>query len=120
MDLTASLNDMTSWVGILVFGGGIYCLYSCLMMKFKGIINENLLLNKESRFKKCKNKEAYIKELFPSFLTFSILTTACGAIDMINTFLVEMYVAYVVSLVLFVAGFVWFMTASKKCKDKYY
>ena len=70
----ASVNDITSWVGILVFGGGIYCLYSAIMMKTKGIINENILLNKENRFKKCKNKEAFIKELFPSFITFSILT----------------------------------------------
>lgn len=120
MDFSASVNDVTSWVGILVFGGGIYCLYSCIMMKVKGVINENLLLNKESRFKKCKNKDAYIKELFPSFLTFSILTTACGAIDMINTFLVDIYIAYVISLVLFIAGFIWFMVTSKKCKDRYY
>lgn len=116
----ASVNDITSWVGILVFGGGIYCLYSAIMMKTKGIINENILLNKENRFKKCKNKEAFIKELFPSFITFSILTTFCGAVDMINTFVVEINMLYIISLVLFVAGFVWFMVTSKKCKDKYY
>ncbi len=111
---------MTSWVGILVFGGGIYCLYACAQMKFKGIINENILLNKESRFKKCKDKDAYIREMFPTFLLFSILTTACGAIDMINTFIVEIGIAYLISLILFAIGFVLFMVKSKKCKNKYY
>lgn len=113
-------TSMTSWVGILVFGGGLYCLYACAQMKFKGIINENILLNKDSRMKKCKDKDAYIREMFPTFLLFSILTTACGAIDMINSFVAPMGTAYFVSLILFIIGFVLFMTKSKKCKDKYY
>ncbi len=117
------MNDfasMTGWVGILVFAGGLYCLYACAQMKFKGIINENILLNKEFRFKKCKDKDAYIREMFPTFLLFSILTTACGAIDMMNTFLYEMGVVYFISLILFILGFILFMVKSKKCKDKYY
>ena len=117
---TFNINEVTSWVGILALCGGLYCLYSCLMMKMKGVINEGLLLNKEARFKKCKDKDAYIKDVFPSFLTFSILTTACGAIDMINTFVTPIYTVYLVSLVLFVLGFAWFMIQSKKCRDRYY
>lgn len=112
--------NVTSWVGILALFGGLYCLYSCIMMKLKGEINESLLLNKEVRFKKCKDKDAYIKEVFPAFLTFSILTTCCGAIDMINTFVTPIHELYVVSLILFVLGFVWFMTQSKKSRDRYY
>ena len=116
----ADMAELTSWVGILVFAGGLYCLYACAQMKFKGIINENILLNKESRFKKCKDKESYIKEMFPTFLMFAFTTTFCGAIDMINTFVVEVGVLYVISLVLFIIGFIVFMLKSKKCKDKYY
>ena len=117
---TFNVNDVTGWVGFLAFGGGIYCLYASIMMKWKGVINEGILLNKENRFKKCKNKDAYIKELFPSFFTFAVLTTFCGAVDMINTFVTDIYILYLISLVLFIAGFFWFMATSKKCKDKYY
>ena len=120
MNNTFNINEVTSWVGILALCGGIYCLYSCIMMKIKGEINEGLLLNKEVRYKKCKDKDAYIKEVFPAFLTFSILTICCGAIDMINTFVTPLYKVYVASLVLFVLGFAWFMVQSKKSRDKYY
>ena len=120
MENTANMGDITSWVGFMVFGGGLYCLYSCIMMKLKGYINESLLLNKEARFKKCKNKEAYIKELFPSFLVFSIFTTICGGVDLINTFVTDIGTLYVITLVLFIAAFVWFMVTSKKCRDRYY
>ncbi len=120
MNNTFNINEVTSWVGILALCGGLYCLYSCIMMKLKGEINESLLLNKEVRFKKCKDKDAYIKEVFPAFLTFSILTTLCGTIDLINTFVTPIYKVYIVSLVLFVLGFAWFMVQSKKSRDRYY
>lgn len=120
MENTMNVGELTSWVGFMVFGGGIYCLYSCFIMKFKGIINENLLLNKEVRYKKCKNKEAYIKEIFPSLLVFSIFTTFCGGVDLVNTFVGDLGKLYVISLALFVASFVWFMVQSKKCRDRYY
>lgn len=120
MDNSFNIIEVTSWVGLLAFCGGLYCLYSCIMMKVKGEINEGLLLNREVRYKKCKNKEAYIKEIFPSFLTFSVLTTACGAIDLINTYVISIYPVYLISLVLFILGFAWFMTQSKKSRDKYY
>mgnify|MGYP003296399784 CR=1 FL=1 len=54
------------------------------------------------------------------FLTFSVLTTACGAIDLINTYVISIYPVYLISLVLFILGFAWFMTQSKKSRDKYY
>ena len=65
MDNAFNIIEVTSWVGLLALCGGLYCLYSCIMMKVKGEINEGLLLNKEVRYKKCKDKEAYIKEVFP-------------------------------------------------------
>ena len=114
------INSITGWVGLLVLGGGIYCLFACAQMKFKGIINENILLNKDSRMKKCKDKEGYIKDIFPTFLLFALTTTFCGATDVINTYVVNIEKVYLVSLVLFVIGFILFMVKSKKCKDMYY
>ena len=45
-------SDVTSWVGIVVLAGGIYCLYATIMMKTKGEINQNILLGREYQFKK--------------------------------------------------------------------
>ena len=101
MDVS-NMTDMTNFVGILVFAFGIYSLYAAFQMKVKGEINSSLLLSKELIYKKCKDKEAYIKEVFPVLLMFSIVTTLCGAIDMINSFVVDISVAYYISLALFV------------------
>ena len=49
MDNAFNIIEVTSWVGLLALCGGLYCLYSCIMMKVKGEINEGLLLNKEVR-----------------------------------------------------------------------
>ena len=36
------MADVTSWVGIVVFACGIYCLYATIMMKTKGEINQRI------------------------------------------------------------------------------
>ena len=114
------ITSLTGWVGLLVLGGGLYCLFACVQMKLKGIINENILLNKDARGKKCKDKAGYIKEIFPTFLIFSLTTTFCGVVDMINTYVTSAEILYLISLVLFIVGFILFMVKSKKCKDKYF
>lgn len=114
------MQDMTNIVGVLVLGCGLYCLYAAFQMKAKGEINSSLLLTKELAYKKCKDKEAYIKEVFPILLLFAITTTLCGAIDMINSFVVDISVAYLISVVVFVIVFIIFITKTSKARKKYY
>lgn len=114
------MKDMTSWVGILVFGCGVYCLYAAYQLKVKGVVNANILLNKSIAYKKCKDIEGYTKEMFPVLLVFALLTTACGAIDMIHSFVVDIPVLYLVSLGLFLISFIVFAVRSKKSREKYY
>lgn len=114
------MEDMTSWVGILVFGCGLYCLYAAYQLKVKGIVNVNILLNKSMACKKCKDIEGYTKEMFPVLLVFALLTTACGAIDIINSFVMEIPILYFVSLGLFLASFILFAMTAKKTREKYY
>ena len=114
------MKYMTSWVGIAVLFCGCYCLYAAYQMKWKGVINTNLLLPKNMAFKKCKDTQGYIKEMFPTLLIFAIATTLCGAIDIVNSFLVSIEIAYYISLVLFLLSLVLFMVKAKKTREKYY
>lgn len=116
----ANMTDMTNFVGILVFGFGIYSLYAAFQMKVKGEINSSLLLSKELIYKKCKDKEAYIKEIFPVLLLFAIVTTLCGAIDIINSFVVDISPVYFISIAVFIAVFALFVVKTTKARKKYY
>lgn len=116
----ANMTDMTNFVGILVFGFGIYSLYAAFQMKVKGEINSSLLLSKELIYKKCKDKEAYIKEVFPVLMLFAIVTTLCGAVDVINSFVVDISLAYFISIGVFVVVFALFVVKTTKARKKYY
>ena len=51
------MDNIWGFIGIMVFGSGIYALYSYVKMKSSGEINANLLLGKEFMYKTCKDKE---------------------------------------------------------------
>lgn len=114
------MEDMTNWVAFLVLGGGLYVLFAAYQMKVQGIINSSLLLTKETAYKKCKDKEAYIKEMFPTLLLFGVVTTACGAIDLLNTYVVDIAIVYFASLAVFVIVFILFIRKSSSLRKKYY
>jgi len=114
------MKDMTSWVGIVVFGCGLYCLYAAFQLKVKGIVNTNLLLTKDMAYKKCKDIEGYKKEMFPVLFIFAILTTICGIVDMLNSFVVDIGILYLISMGLFFVSFIWFAVTAKKLREKYY
>ena len=114
------MADMTGWIGILVFFCGLYCLYAAVMMKTKGVINATILLGKDTRNKKCKDKEGFIRKMFPQLLLFGIVTTACGATDMINTYVTDIFVINTVMLVVFILEFLWFARVSMDARNKFY
>ncbi len=114
------MKDATSWVAVVVFGFGLYCFWAYIQMKVKGEINNSLLLGKEYVYKTCKDKEGYIKEMSPQLLLFASVTTACGIVDLVNTFVTDIEILYYISLVLFVAEFIWFTKVSINVKKKYY
>lgn len=115
-----NMTDMTGWVGIVVFLCGLYCLYAAAMMKTRGVINQTILLGKEARNKKCKDKEGFIKKMFPQLLLFGIVTTACGAADMINTYVVDIFMINTIMLGAFILEFLWFARVSMEARNKFY
>ena len=114
------MGDITSWVGMLVFGCGIYCFYAAFQLKVKKVINPSILLSKDMLTKTCKDKEGYIKEMFPVLLFFAFVTTLCGAVDIVNSYVKEVGFVYYIAVGLFIVGFVLFVVKNKKLKQKYY
>lgn len=115
-----NMADMTGWIGVIVFLCGLYCLYAAFMMKAKGEINQTILLGKEARMKKCKDKEGFIKKMFPQLLLFGIVTTACGAADMINTYVTDIFAINTAMLVAFILEFLWFARVSMNARNEFY
>ncbi len=114
------MEDITGWVGIVVFACGIYCLYAAAMMKVKGEINQNVLLGREYQLKKCKDKDAYIKEMFPHLCLFAIVTTLSGLVDMINSFVTDIFYINIIIMIIFIIELIVFSRMSLKLKKKYY
>ncbi len=114
------MMDATNWVGFLVFACGLYAIYAAYQMKCKGIINTTMLLSKDTMYKTCKDKEGYIKEMFPVLTIFAVVTTLSGAVDIINSYVMDVEILYYIVLVVFVAVFLWFAATTKRLKEKYY
>ena len=114
------MADVTSWVGVVVFICGLYCIYAAIMMKTKGEINQAILLGKDYQFKKCKDKEGYIKEMFPHLCLFAVITTLSGLADMINSFVTDIFTINIIMIIIFVVELLLFSRMSLKLKRKYY
>ena len=59
-----NMNSMWGIIGVIVCACGVYALYWFYKMKTSGDINATILLGKDFMYKKCKNKEEYIRR-FP-------------------------------------------------------
>lgn len=114
------MQDATSWVGIVVFLCGIYCLYAAVMMKVKGEINQSILLGRDYQNKRCKDKEGYIREVFPHLLLFGLITTASGTTDMLNSFVMDISTVNIIMMIAFVVELLLFSKVTLNAKKKYY
>ncbi len=114
------MDSIWGFIGIIVFGCGIYALYSYGEMKSAGEINANLLLGKEFMNKTCKDKEAYIQKAGPALLVFGIAGLIYGGIDIIHCYVYPMPVPDIVGMILFFIVLVWFGLYTTKLKQKYF
>lgn len=106
--------------GIFGLVCGIYCLYAYFMMKVKKEVNGTILLPKEARFRKCKDLDAYCREMSAPLLTLGIIVTAYGAVDLYNTFVKNTGMLFIIMFVLVWVALIWFVVAVRKCNKKYY
>lgn len=115
-------NMVSIWgfIGIVVLVCGVYALHAFVKMKTTGEINASLLLGNEYIYKKCKNKDAFIKKSGPALLIFGIVALVYGAIDVIHCYIYPMAVADTVGMVVFFIVLVAFAVYTTKLKREYF
>lgn len=71
----------------LIWGGSIYCFYSCYFMRTKKRLHKNILLIPGNiNIDNCKDSEGYIKFIFPRLIIFSCVCFLLGGLNLISNF----------------------------------
>lgn len=115
-----NMDSIWGIIGIIVLACGLYAIYAFIKMKTTGEINASLLLGKEYTYKKCKNKEAYVKKAGPALLVFGIVALVYGIIDVIHCYVYPMTVVDTVGMVIFFVVLVVFAVYTTKIKKEYF
>lgn len=115
-----NMDSIWGIIGIIVLACGLYAIYAFIKMKTTGEINASLLLGKEYTYKKCKNKEAYVKKAGPALLVFGIVALVYGIIDVVHCYVYPMGVADTVGMVIFFVVLVAFAVYTTKIKKEYF
>lgn len=114
------MNDFTAILSIIILGSGIYCLYAAYMLKAKGVINKTILLGKDVDVKKCKDKDGYIKYVFPKVLLLGIVALIYAAVDLINGYVVKIAIPWMIMMVVFLGVLIWFGAVTSKASRRYF
>lgn len=115
-----NMNSVWGIIGIIVLICGVYALYAFIKMKTTGEINASLLLGKEYTYKKCKNKDAYVKKAGPALLVFGIVSLAYGIIDVVHCYVQPMTVVDTVGMIVFFIVLVAFAVYTTRLKKEYF
>ena len=115
-----NMDSIWGIIGVIVLACGVYAIYAFIKMKTTGEINASLLLGKEYTYKKCKNKEAYVKKAGPALLVFGIVALVYGIIDVIHCYVQPMPVADMAGMAIFFIVLVAFAVYTAKLKKEYF
>lgn len=114
------MNSIWGFIGIIVFAGGVYAIYSCIRMKKDGEINASILLGKDYIYKTCKDKEGYIKKAGPALMVFGFAAIIYGIIDVIHCYVYPITVVDTVGMIIFFVVLIWFAVYTARLKDTYF
>ena len=115
------MTDMGSIFGIIGVACGLYIFYAVFRMKTEGIINETILVPKNTDMKKCKDKAAYIREAVPKMIVLGVVVLIYGCVDLYNSYVqpIGNGIFWTVLILLLVA-IVWFGLSVSKMNKKYF
>ncbi len=115
-----NMNSVWGFIGIIVFACGVYAIYSYIKMKKDGEINASILLGKDFMYKKCKDKEAYIKKVGPALLGFGFVAIVYGILDVIHCYVYPMAAVDTVGMIVFFVVLVWFAVYTARLRNQYF
>ena len=72
-----------SFFDMLVIVCGLYMAYCAVMMKVKGRINSGVVMSRNISENQLKDKEGFIKYIWPKLLCVGLLCAASGAFNLI-------------------------------------
>lgn len=114
------MNGMDSIFGIIGVVLGIYAFNSWYQLKLTKDLTKSVLLPKEVNVKKCKDKEAYIKETLPKLLILGITALLYGAIELVNSMVKSIPTLITISLIGSGIVIVYIGIVTAKMNKKYF
>lgn len=115
-----SVNSVFGILSVVVFGAGIYAFYAWFKMKMRGAISDSVLLGKSYTEQKCKDKDAFIRQVSPAYLLFGAVSVVYGIVDFIHCYVTPLGLADTLGMVIFLLILFWFMFYTSKLKRQYF
>lgn len=114
------MDGAFSIIDIAVTGVGIYIFYAWYLLKYKGQIQEKLLLSAEYPYQRCKDKEGYRKYMEPRILICAVCIILIGVLSVINDFVNYLGKFYLILVAVILIVLIWFSMEIKKCYKKFW
>ena len=106
---------------MIVIACGIYMAVNGIIMKTKGTINKGLVLPKNITEERLKDKEGFIKYMWPRLLICGVVVTISGFINIILTSIEGMAIAdLLINMIFFVVLIIYAVIVSRAQKKFIY
>ncbi len=113
------MNDASSWFDVLIVMCGIYIIYTMVRMKREGKINPSVLLGKNITESMIKDKEGFIKYMYPKAMGLGIITVVCGIADYLNEIMGNFRIVSFLIMIAFFVVLAIYCVYANKAKKKF-
>lgn len=115
------MTDMITLMDLLVVVCGVYLIYVWYLLIKKDEIKPNVLMPKDVNPKACKDRAGYKAYIGPRLLSFGVLATVCGLMGLLQDYTQALGPsAYIIIMVCFFAGTIFFAYACKKSIERFW
>lgn len=109
------------FLDLIVVGAALYILYAWFMLTYKSKITTGLLVSKTCNVKKCKDLDAYKKEIGWKTLLTGLTSLASGCLGLYQDYVAMLPQAiYWFFFILFFVILIWFGLQAKKAEEKFF
>ena len=110
---------MYDFLDILCILSGVYVVYAAVLMKSKGKIIKNVILNKGKDESSIRDKEGLIHFLHKKMFLLGILIVFTGAMDLANSYVMHSGLITAAACILFAAEVIIYGTIVSAALRKY-
>lgn len=110
---------MYNLIDLVCMISGVYLIYTAIVMKSKGEIVANVVLNKTTSESAIKDKEGFINYLHGKLLLIGIIIILSGTVDLVNLNMGGNTIVGIIAVLVFVAALIAYGVVAKKALKKY-